>query len=258
MAGVEKYFETVEETMRLAFRGWEADLSHAGEKGGIRERRVIDFLSHVLPKRYGIGTGHIVDCQGMMSNQTDIVIFDAVDGIVLPIDEYYSLFPCECVYAAIEVKSILTGGSGKGEISKCVENTRKLRSLNRNRNYDLPPIPSLVFAYETTWKKEQGKKTMEWFVKLGKPYSKRFPEAVFVLNPEPGFFFYPSGPTGYSTGEMSELVFIEKVPLLGFVSHLIQLLMPKKVLKPNLWSQYVDWSEENSIARVYTLQGLVQ
>lgn len=252
MPEIQKYFETIEETMRLAFRGWEADLTHAGEQGGIRERRVKDFLSSVLPKRYGIGTGHIVDSQGNMSSQTDIVIYDALDGIVLPVDEYYSLYPCECVYAAIEVKSKLTASKGGGEINDCVEKTRKLRLLSRERNHSLPPIPSIIFAYQTTWKREPKTKTIDWFSRLGKPYSAGFPEIVFVLNPEPGFFFYPPGPSGSCTDDMSSVVLFDKVPMLGFVSHLSQLLTPEKTGQPTLWPHYIEWKSGDVIAKTYS------
>jgi hypothetical protein len=41
---VERLFEEVAATMQLKFHGWEQDLPHHGERGGIRERRVATFL----------------------------------------------------------------------------------------------------------------------------------------------------------------------------------------------------------------------
>jgi hypothetical protein len=251
MAGVEQYFETVEETMRLKFRGWEADLSHPGEKGGIRERRVRDFLSSVLPKRFGLGTGHIIDSQGGISRQTDIVLYDAMDGIVLPVDDYYSLFPCECVYAAIEVKSVLTTGED-GTIQACVSSTKAVKMLKRNRQ-DFPAIPSLVFAYKTAWEKNQVEFTIDKFDALGKPYSEGFPDAVFVLSP--GFFFTGSGPTGLTADNMSEVTVIRKAPMMGFVAHLTQFLAAKSTSVPNLWPEYVKWQPQDVMASGYRLKG---
>lgn len=252
MASVEKYFEDIEETLRLRFRGWEADLSHPGEKGGIRERRVRALFSSVLPKRYGIGTGHVVDSRGGISNQTDIVIYDAIDGMVLPIDEYYSRFPCENVRAVVEVKSKLTAG---GTINECIKNTRKIKALDRQRNHNLPPIPSVVFAYETAWRSEPVSRAIKRFAERDREYSKAFPEMVFVLNP--GFLFYPSGPSGYSTDDMSELVVIDRVPLLGFISHLHRLISPEGALIPDLWQEYIDWQAGDVIARGCRLADLL-
>jgi hypothetical protein len=64
-SNVERFFGVVEESMRLRFRDLEKDLPHQAEKGGIRERRVADFLASVLPRKYGIGTGHIISTRGI-------------------------------------------------------------------------------------------------------------------------------------------------------------------------------------------------
>ena len=77
---IERFFDDVSKQMILFFKGWEQDLPHDGERGGIRERRVADLLRSILPKRFGIGTGHIIDSQNGSSKQTDIVIYDAFDG----------------------------------------------------------------------------------------------------------------------------------------------------------------------------------
>ena len=143
---VDSLFSQTEKFMFGEFDGWERDLPHQGEKGGLRERRVAEFLSRILPRKYGIGTGHIVDGKGMISCQTDIVIYDAVDGIALPIDKYYSVFPVECVYAAIEVKSKLTASDGEGgpqgEIYQCIKNTRSMtdRTIFHRPEYSKRPV----------------------------------------------------------------------------------------------------------------------
>lgn len=187
-SSIGQIFSDVQETMKLKFRGWESDLPHSGEKGGVRERRVADFLLSVLPKRYGVGTGHIIDSQKepVISHQTDIIIYDALDGISLPIDNYYSLYPCECVYAAIEVKSSLDASDGKngpnGDIYDCLLKTNQLKKFDRKRNgHALSPIHSIVFAYGTIWKQDQAIQLCTWFEKLGNKYSLALPEMVMIL-----------------------------------------------------------------------------
>ena len=249
---VPRFFAEVEATMKLKFRGWEKDMPHQGEKGGIRERRVKDFLSSILPKKYGIGTGHIIDSQrdSVISYQMDIVIYDAVDGIVLPVDDYYSLFPCECVYAAIEVKSELNAADGEkgpnGTIYECVESNTRLKSLDRAK-YGLSPIHYIVFSYTTAWNKTQADNVINWFETFGEKYSKKLPEAVLVL--EPSFVLGTSGPSGYNTkGKMSNVY--EREPLLYFISDLIHRLSQTKVATPYLWHDYVHRQKGDVIARI--------
>jgi hypothetical protein len=139
-------FDDIAANMLQFFEGWDTSVPHEGEKGGIRERRVRDFLACHLPDKYGIGSGHIVDKKGTMSLQEDIVIFDRINGPVLRIDSYYQVFPCESVCATVEVKSTLTSG----EIEKCIEHTRRLEELDRiDHRGDLGPIQSFVFAYDS-------------------------------------------------------------------------------------------------------------
>jgi hypothetical protein len=135
-------FDDIAKNMLQSFEGWDRQIPHDGEKGGIRERRVSDFLAKHLPSKYGVASGHIIDKRGATSLQEDIVIFDRFNCPVLEIDPYYQVFPCESVYATVEVKSTLDSG----EIEKCVEHTAQLRELYRG---DLGHIESFVFAYDS-------------------------------------------------------------------------------------------------------------
>ncbi len=253
-SNITRFFSETHETMKLKFRGWEKDLPHQGEKGGIRERRVADFLSSILPKKYGIGTGHIVDSQEtpIISHQTDIVIYDAIDGITLPVDDYYSLFPCECVYAAIEVKSKLTASDGdkgpSGTIFECLNYTTCLKTLDRAR-HNLPEIQSIVFAYETDWNNNRTDSHVKrWFETLGQKYSLKLPEVVLVLGSD--FVLATSSPTGYNIkGKFTHLY--QNDPLLFFVSDLIHRLSQTKVYTPNLWNEYKNWYAGDTIAKAY-------
>lgn len=254
---VENFFDVVEESMRLQFRDLEKDLPHQSEKGGIRERRVADFLASVLPRKYGIGTGHIISTQEpFISFQTDIVIYDAQNGMALPYDNYYSLFPCECVYAAIEVKSNLEASDGKKRTEKsvyqCLESTTRLKKL---KSGNLPRIHSIVFAYETAWAEENAiDQVKSWFERLGDNYTLSLPEVVFVLNP--GFVLSASGPTGYNEdGKLPILV--PTASLLHFVSDLIKRLCDAEagtikagVPVANLKS-YKQWYPGDLMAKVW-------
>jgi len=256
-----KFFNDAEKNLYLKFRGWENDIPHSGEKGGLRERRVADFLLSILPKRYGIGTGHIIDNEGNVSKQTDIVIYDALEGIVLPADDYYSLFPCECVYAAIEVKSTLSASDGNkgpsGTIYDCLKNTSRLKALKRdNKHHQLPPIISIVFSYQAdkNWVEKPEDKIIDWFEDLSGKHGKNMPDIIFVL--KPGFVIYPAGTTDNFYEKDGALTVIKWNSLLGFTSQLIRFLSQSKVAIPNLWYeyQYAIAKEGTQIGELHTRQ----
>ncbi len=239
---IERFFADVTETMRLKFRGWEQDIPHDGEKGGIRERRVADFLVTILPKRFGIGSGHIVNSQGEMSSQLDIVIYDAIEGIKLSIDDYYSLFPLESVCGVIEVKSTLTGGVN-GSISQCVEAATKLKLLDRQTEGSPKDIPYIVFAYQAKWKNEieQVRKSFHRFRQGGKS----LPDMTFVL--DPGFLLVT-----YRMVDRTRYSHIYlRAPLLLFISELLNRFSKVESRTTNLWQTYLTWKSGEIITRIY-------
>lgn len=139
-------FDDIAKNMLQFFEGWDTHIPHEGEKGGVRERRVRDFLENHLPRKYGVSSGHIIDKRGEVSLQEDVVIFDRLHGPTLKIDPYYHVFPCETVCATIEVKSTLK----PKEIEKCIEHADQLRKLDRSDHRgNLGPIQSFVFAYDS-------------------------------------------------------------------------------------------------------------
>lgn len=248
---VERLFEEVADTMRLKFRGWEQDLPHHGERGGIRERRVAAFLRSILPQRYGIGTGHIIDSKGNTSGQVDIVIYDALNGVHFPIDEDYSLFPCESVYAAIEVKSTLTASAGEqpdGTIYECVEAATKVKSLYRHINDQPEMIQHIVFAYQSAWK-DDIEQVMKWFHTFTDETNKGLPDVVFVLASN---FLLCTFPT-IDLGRYSH-VFL-RAPLLALASQMLQRLERMKVQTPDLWDSYLKWQVGETIVRIYKEDG---
>ena len=255
MMQVGKIFDEINEEMMRQFNGWERDIPHHGERGGIRERRIADFLRSVLPKRYGIGTGHIIDSKGMISKQSDIVIYNALDSIVLPIDNFYSLFPCESVFASIEVKSTLTASQGEkgpsGTIFDCVKGTQQLRSLTRiNDDHILRPIISIIFAYKTKWTEKPEEQVIDWFEKLGAHIPSTLPDLIFVL--DPGFVIYPLHSRKMENRGVEETATFHWNALLQFVSQLFRLLSQAETIIPDLWwdYQYPNATDDTIVGKI--------
>jgi hypothetical protein len=83
-------------------------IDHPGEKGRAGEHIVRSLVRSVLPKKFSIGTGFIVTSTGKKSSQIDIVLFDEQMNAPVSLVGDIGIFPFECVYGTIEVKSSLT------------------------------------------------------------------------------------------------------------------------------------------------------
>ena len=132
-----------------------AEINHQGSKGSYRENTLKRFLSEGrLPSRYGIGTGEIVGPAHNVSHQSDLIIYDRLNGISLIYDENTQVYPVECVAGTIEVKSTLS----KTEFIKSLENIKSVKKLSPRETTSRPmfgfhvayprPIPfGAVFGY---------------------------------------------------------------------------------------------------------------
>src|SRR6266508_2385013 len=237
--------------MRLKFRGWEQDLPHHGERGGVRERRVADLLRSVLPKRYGVSSGHVIDPQGGVSLQADIIIYDAVDGIKLPVDEYYSLFPCESVYAIVEVKSTLSASSRtnpSGTIYECVEGATRTKFLHRHIDGEFNMMQYFVFAYQSRWH-QNCEPVRKWFHRFVEDANHVLPDAVYVLEPDVLI-------CTYETIDLLRYSHVYKrSALLAFISEIADRLSKVKVSTPNLWNTYLEPRVGEPIVTIYQEDG---
>lgn len=127
-------------------------IQHHLTKGEERESVVVkEYLKRYLPSKYGVTTGEIIDSDGNISKQQDIIIFDYLNTMPLfSLDndsETQSRIPIENVYAVIEVKSSLTNS----EIDDAIE---KYKSVVRLKQYPMPTNP--VFQINTGFKAPAG------------------------------------------------------------------------------------------------------
>ncbi len=83
------------------------DIEHRGIKGKLRELFVSEVLDSFLTSQFGIGTGTIINTDGVQSNEMDIIIYDK--RILPPFiqEQDLAVYPIESVIATIEVKSKL-------------------------------------------------------------------------------------------------------------------------------------------------------
>lgn len=93
---------------------YELKVKHNPSDGRFREDLVKTVLD-VIPQRYKVKNGFIIDSEGNLSDEMDLIIYD---DVYVPhfFMETYSLIPIESVVAVIQVKTTLTGKELKSSI----------------------------------------------------------------------------------------------------------------------------------------------
>lgn len=159
---IENIFNLVSEKMRLDFKKTQCAIKHRGLKGGSNEETFRTFLSEYLPASLGISTGELVDANGNVSRQLDVIIYDSAKTPILYRDANTQVIPVECAYAVIEVKAKLD----KTELYKTFENMKTVRGLEKTafiepsgpiilkdnlygKEWDIWPINYYIFAYNS-------------------------------------------------------------------------------------------------------------
>lgn len=83
-------------------------ISHNLEKGLNNEAALRNVMRTFFPLRFGIGKGKVINQDGNLSGQCDIIIYDAIHCPKLFVDENDNqIIPIEGVYAVIQVKTTL-------------------------------------------------------------------------------------------------------------------------------------------------------
>ena len=106
-------------------------ISHRGEKGRVVEGVVSSALRDILPRRFSLGTGFAINASGAISNQIDVVVYDHEQNAPLILHGGVGLFPIECVYAAVEVKSDLT----RSGVKSAATAIGRLRKIAESKTY---------------------------------------------------------------------------------------------------------------------------
>src|SRR5262249_44421219 len=103
--------------------------------GRIVESVVKSALRGILPGRFSIGTGFAITASGKTSPQLDLIIYDGFFNAPIILEGGIGLFPIECVYGFIEVKSVLDGEAIDG-FTKTVSIVRALADEKRFVGYN--------------------------------------------------------------------------------------------------------------------------
>jgi hypothetical protein len=101
-------------------------IEHPGSKGDATEQHWIEFLRTYLPDRYKVDKAIVIDSTGNVSEQMDIVIYDAIYTPFIFKQDGFMYIPAESVYAVFEVKQDV-----KGYIEYAAQKVESVRTLKR-------------------------------------------------------------------------------------------------------------------------------
>ena len=124
MAIVEQYWAGVLQRLEAEVNVFAQLVAHEGEKGRENEAVMARILEALVPQRYGIGSGLLIDTHNKYSNQTDIVVYDQSDEPSVLAQTTQLLFPMESVLACIEVKTTLRDS----DVKDCIKKAKNMRT----------------------------------------------------------------------------------------------------------------------------------
>jgi len=204
---IEQYYQGIAQQLHAEVTFINTLFQHQGVKGTGNEAVLRELLTKFIPKRYGVGTGIVIDRSGQQSKQCDIVIYDVLQYPSLLNLTSVHFFPVDIVYATIEVKTTLSSQ----EADKAIANIRSVKELHRldftPELYEPQALYSplgFVFAYKSNV--EQFAVFKNWFIAPIWHRSENYPTMVGCLD---------QGILKFSEGKLEGLAFpkMKEVPL---------------------------------------------
>lgn len=120
------------------------DIDHPTGKGDSSEESWRQFLSSILPNKYKITKGYVIDSEGNESEQMDIIIYDALYSPLIMTTKANEMYiPSEAVYAVAEVKQTINKAYLEYAHNK-IESVKRLYRSSRgmiSSGKKLPPRP---------------------------------------------------------------------------------------------------------------------
>ena len=109
-----------------------------GMKGSAREKTIRNKLQKCLSSVVSVGSGFIIDIDGKVSKQQDIVIYESAFCPVFNFSdsEEVNYYPCENVCCAGEIKSDFTADQLRNVFDKC----ESVKTLTRQSKADKGPL----------------------------------------------------------------------------------------------------------------------
>lgn len=122
--------EDIARKLQIDYQGVSKRIEHNGIKGSLREDILKSYIRALLPTKYSVTSGVIMDCAQSQSKQQDCIIYDSFSCPNFFKTETNTVLPIESVYATIEIKSSLDYAT----LEQSVYNIQSVRRLKKFGN----------------------------------------------------------------------------------------------------------------------------
>jgi hypothetical protein len=123
-------FQKIAAAFAVEFDDLAREIEHAQISGESREYALVALLRKYLPQRVGVDRGFVIDAQGGISLQQDVVISDSTVGTVFEVNGVKH-YPCESVIAVGEVKAHI---DSRDKMRDALEKIRSVKVLDRSNS----------------------------------------------------------------------------------------------------------------------------
>lgn len=156
---IRSLFMNLQKEMITSLSTTQKHIPHAPSKGSATEFDWKEWLSKYLPERYTVEKAFILDLNGQISDEIDLVIFDRTYSPFLLHHKNSYYIPVESVYAAFEIKPKLN----KQNIEYAAKKASSIRCLCRTsglitcidgarKRQELKPILFGILCTSSSWK----------------------------------------------------------------------------------------------------------
>jgi len=157
---LDSVFSAISEPLRAILTTTSAGVRHPGTKGDASEFQWLQWLKTYLPQRYEVKKGFVIDSEGCISEQQDIIIYDRQYTPYLLNKEGVIYVPAESVYAIIEVKQELSRvyikyAGDKIKSVRCLKRT-SIPIRHAGGIYEPKPLHRIIgglVCLDSSWKK---------------------------------------------------------------------------------------------------------
>ncbi len=106
-------------------------IEHPVGNGDNSEGAWKQFFKKILPKKYGVDNGFVIDSEGNVSDQIDLIIYDDLySPYIMSSGSELKYIPAEAVYAVIEIKPCVNKAYLE-YANKKIESVKKLKRTSR-------------------------------------------------------------------------------------------------------------------------------
>lgn len=203
-------------------------MPHSVSKGDASERVWIELFNSYLPARYKSDKAHVVDSEGTISQQIDVVIYDRQYSPFIFYYEGEIIIPAESVYAVFEAKQ----SANLKYVQYAQEKVRSVRALHRTslpipyagETYPAKPLIPIyggLLTFGSDWKPALGDSLLDALKQDQEEGKLDFgcvaEHGYFYPEDEPGkYAFHPGGKpaTAFLFKLISQLQFSGTVPMI--------------------------------------------